>query len=101
LNQLLRQFKEAQQLMRSPGMLGGMLGGKGGRGAAQALSEQMGDLAALAPGGADAFGDLGAGLPGGPAALRGLGTGGSKGSKGGGKKKKGSRVTPKGTGGSR
>ena len=27
VNQLLRQFKEAQQLMRSPGMLGGMLGG--------------------------------------------------------------------------
>src|ERR1700690_1274933 len=35
VNQLLRQFKEAQQLMRSPGMLGGMLGGRGGRGAAQ------------------------------------------------------------------
>ncbi|HEY5251426.1 MAG TPA: signal recognition particle protein [Acidimicrobiales bacterium] len=100
VNQLLRQFKEAQQLMRSPGMLGGMLGGRGGRGAAQALSEQMGDLAALAPGGADAFGELGAGLPGGSSPMRGLGAGGSKGSKGG-KKKKGGRVTPKASGGSR
>ena len=58
VNQLLRQFKEAQQLMRSPGMLGGMLGG-GGRGKlAQALAERMGDgtdpalgLDALGPGG--------------------------------------------------
>jgi signal recognition particle subunit SRP54 len=100
VNQLLRQFKEAQQLMRSPGMLGGMLGGRGGRGAAQALSEQMGDLAALAPGGADAFGELGPGLPGGSSPMRGLGAGGSKGSKGG-KKKKGGRVTPKASGGSR
>ena len=32
VNQLLRQFKEAQQMMRSPGMLGGMLGGRGGDG---------------------------------------------------------------------
>ena len=32
VNQLLRQFKEAQQMMRSPGMLGGMLGGRGGTG---------------------------------------------------------------------
>jgi len=103
VNQLLRQFKEAQQLMRSPGMLGGMMGGglMGGRGAkaAQALSEQMGDLAALAPGGPDAFGDLGAGLPGMPgssSALRNLpGGGGAKGSKGGKKKKGGGRVTPK------
>jgi hypothetical protein len=77
-----------------------MLGGRGGRGAAQALSEQMGDLAALAPGGADAFGELGAGLPGGSSPMRGLGAGGSKGSKGG-KKKKGGRVTPKASGGSR
>jgi signal recognition particle subunit SRP54 len=101
VNQLLRQFKEAQQLMRSPGMLGGMLGGGGGRGAraAQALSEQMGDLAALAPGGADAFGGFDAGLPGGSNPLRGLTTGASKGK--GGKKKKGGRVTPKASGGGR
>jgi signal recognition particle subunit SRP54 len=96
VNQLLRQFKEAQQLMKSPGMLGGMMGGRGAK-AAQALSEQMGDLGSLAPGGPDAFADLGAGLPGAASPLRGLGTGSAKGSKGG-KKKKGGRVTPKGGG---
>jgi signal recognition particle subunit SRP54 len=107
VNQLLRQFKEAQQMMRSPGMLGGMLGGRGGRGAAQAqaqaLAEQMGDLGALAPGGGDPLGDFGAGLPGGSSPLRGLGAGSAKGSKGakGAKKKKGGRVTPKSTGGGR
>ncbi len=102
VNQLLRQFKEAQQLMRSPGMLGGMLGGRGGR-AAQALSEQMGDLTALGTGGADPLGDLPpglAGLPGGPSPTRGLGSGGAKGGKAG-KKKKGGRVTPKAGGGGR
>jgi signal recognition particle subunit SRP54 len=94
VNQLLRQFKDAQQLMRSPGMLGGMLGGRGGK-AAQALSEQMGDLSALAPGGPEGFGDLTAGLPGSSSPMRGLGSGGAKGSKGGKKKKGGGRVTPK------
>ncbi len=101
VNQLLRQFKEAQQLMRSPGMLGGMLGGRGGR-AAQALSEQMGDLTALGPGGADLLGNLPPGppgLPGGPTPGRGLGGGAAKGGKGG--KKKGGRVTPKAGGGGR
>src|SRR5580704_15938726 len=92
VNQLLRQFKEAQQLMRSPGMLGGMLGGRGGKGAAQALADQMGDLGALAPGGADPLGDFGAGLPGGSSPMRGLGAGSAKGSKGSNKKKKGGRV---------
>ena len=43
MNQLLRQFKEAQQLMRSPGMLGGMLGGGAKGKLAQALAERMGD----------------------------------------------------------
>src|SRR5580700_269763 len=63
VNQLLRQFKEAQQLMRSPGMLGGMLGGRGGGRAAKALSDQMGDLAAMGPGGLDPLSELGTGLP--------------------------------------
>jgi signal recognition particle subunit SRP54 len=101
VNQLLRQFKEAQQLMRSPGMLGGMLGGRGGRGgrAAQALSDQMGDLASLTPGTGDLLGELGTALPGGSSPLRGLTGGGSKGSKGSKKKKGGGRVTPKATGG--
>jgi signal recognition particle subunit SRP54 len=100
VNQLLRQFKEAQQLMRSPGLMAGMMGGGRGGRAAQALSEQMGELSALAPGGSDLLGEFGTGLPGGSSPLRGLGTGGSKGSKGG-KKKKGGRVTPKSTGGGR
>src|ERR1700722_3249167 len=86
VNQLLRQFKEAQQMMRSPGMLGGMLGGRGGKGAAQALADQMGDLGALAPGGADPLGDFGAALPGGSSPMRGLGAGNAKGSKGSNKK---------------
>jgi signal recognition particle subunit SRP54 len=100
VNQLLRQFKEAQQLMRSPGMLGGMLGGRGGGRAAQALTEQMGDLTALGTGGADPLGDLLPGLPGGSSPMRGLGGAGAKGTKGG-KKKKGGRVTPKASGGGR
>jgi signal recognition particle subunit SRP54 len=96
VNQLLRQFKEAQQLMRSPGMLGGMLGGRGGRGASPGLSDQMGDLAALAPGGDDPLADLRNGLLPGPGPQRAPTGGGSKGGKGGGKKKKGGgRVTPK------
>ncbi|HVC70372.1 MAG TPA: signal recognition particle protein [Acidimicrobiales bacterium] len=94
VNQLLRQFKDAQQLIKSPGMLGGMLGGRGGK-SAQVLSEQMGDLASLAPGGADAFGELGMGLPGGSPPMRGPGGGGGKGLKGSKKKKGGGRVTPK------
>jgi signal recognition particle subunit SRP54 len=100
VNQLLRQFKEAQQLMRSPGMLGGMLGGGRGGRAAQALAEQMGDLTALGPGGTDPLGDLGQGLPGGSPAVRGLGGSANKGAKGT-KKKKGGRVTPKAGGGGR
>jgi hypothetical protein len=88
--------------MRSPGMMGAMMGGgRGGKGAmaAQALSDQMGDLL---PGGPDPLADFSTGLPGGSSALRGLGlpSGGAKGSKGG-KKKKGGRVTPKANGGGR
>jgi signal recognition particle subunit SRP54 len=102
VNQLLRQFKEAQQLIRSPGMLGGMLGGAKGGKLAQALAGRMGDPGAL---GDPATG----GLTGGLAAALGPGTapgapatspGGSKGRPGS-KKKKGGRVTPKGPGGSR
>jgi signal recognition particle subunit SRP54 len=103
VNQLLRQFKDAQQLMRSPGMLGGMLGG-GGRGQlAQALAQRMGE-AGGAPPGLDA---LGAGNPGvgslGPARPAATGAASFGGSKGrpGSKKKKGGRVTPKADGGRR
>jgi len=96
VNQLLRQFKDAQQLMRSPGMLGGMLGGaKGGR-FARAMSEAMDTDPELAAGLAGA----GAGLAGGVGSSPGP-TGGARG--GAKKKKKGGRVTPKsgGTGRSR
>jgi signal recognition particle subunit SRP54 len=96
VNQLLRQFKEAQQLMRSPGMLGGMLGGgKGGR-LAQALAERMGDGGGLElPGGAPG------GLPGSLPGLSASPGGAVPGAKGrpGSKKKKGGRVTPKSGGG--
>jgi len=117
VNQLLRQFKEAQQLMRTPGMLGGMLGG-GGRGKlAQALAERMGDgtdpalgLDALGPGslggGALGPGGLGGGaldsVLGGTRSSTGVGAPGARaGARGrpGSKKKKGGRVTPKGEGG--
>ncbi|MHB8437860.1 MAG: signal recognition particle protein [Acidimicrobiales bacterium] len=82
VNQLLRQFKEAQAMMRSPGMLSGMLGG--GRGAK--LADALGSLADT---GAEA-GPMG-GFGGGPSP-------GMRSSKGSGAKgkKKGGRVTPKG-----
>jgi signal recognition particle subunit SRP54 len=103
VNQLLRQFKEAQQLMRSPGMLGGMLGG-GGRGKlAQAVAERMGDGAEGAPPGVDGpgAGALGTGASGVGRSL-GLGApGGSPQGRPGSKKKKGGRVTPKADGGRR
>jgi signal recognition particle subunit SRP54 len=100
VNQLLRQFKEAQQLMRSPGMLGGMMGGRGGRAAQAALAERMGDLDALGSGGADPLSALRQGLPGGSTPTLGSGGAVAKGGKGG-KKKKGGRVTPKASGGGR
>ena len=80
VNALLRQFNEAQQLMRSPGMLGGLLGG-GKAKLAQAMADQ---LAAGDPG-------PGAGLM--PAA--GLSGAGAAKGRPGTKKKKGGRVTPK------
>jgi signal recognition particle subunit SRP54 len=104
VNQLLRQFKEAQQLMRSPGMLAGMFGG-GGK-LRQVLGDRadgLGDLSALAggtgpAGGLGELGPLGAGEPGpGPAGSVGRGAKGRPGAK----KKKGGRVTPKADGGRR
>jgi signal recognition particle subunit SRP54 len=117
VNQLLRQFKEAQQLMRQPGLLAGMLGGRGKL--ARALQAQ-GDLPGLPdPGpptraGRGGLGGLLSGvgsnlLADGLRAEDPLGattagnrTGGAKsaGSKGGkkgkGGKRRGGRVTPKG-----
>jgi signal recognition particle subunit SRP54 len=92
VNQLLRQFKEAQALMRSPGMLSGMLGG-GKAQLASALADQAGDLGA---GGApsllpDEAGVMRVGGRGGPR------NGAAKGRPGS-KKKKGGRVTPKSNG---
>jgi signal recognition particle subunit SRP54 len=95
VNQLLKQFGEAQKLMRSPGMLGGVLGGaKGGRaGLSRALAQMAGDPSGLDD--LDGLRDLGA--MGGSAGLAGLGAGGAKTRKAGNnKKKKGGRVTPKG-----
>ena len=102
VNLLLRQFKEAQQMMRSPGMLGGMLGGRrrrrrwwwwwGSRRPGRPGPVRA-DGRAVGPGpgrGRRAFGDLEAAeAPGRPeSAPRGLGAGGSKGSKGGVEEKK-------------
>jgi signal recognition particle subunit SRP54 len=121
VNQLLRQFKEAQQLMRSPGMLGGMLGGGMKGKMAQALAERMGDQGDPGSAGLESLsgGGLGAGLGGGGLGGGGLGGGGLDGGTGrrsgavlgppgggakgrpGSKKKKGGRVTPKGDGGRR
>jgi signal recognition particle subunit SRP54 len=95
VNQLLRQFKEAQQLMRSPGMLSGLLGGRGGR-LGQALSQTAEDISEL---GMDTFAAPGASPPPGvvraPAAGQPAAPGGAK------RKKKGGRVTPKARGGGR
>ena len=84
VNQLLRQFKEAQQLMRSPGMLAGMFGGGGIGQLRQALADKggdLGDLSSLDPSGAatELLGSpdrlSGAGMVAGP------GSGGSRASK--------------------
>ena len=112
VNQLLRQFKDAQQLMRSPGMLGGMLGGGGRAKMAEALAQRMGDgegfgapgLESLSAGGLGPAALPGGGLGAGPSLGGRSGAGGgSPGGSGrgrpGSKKKKGGRVTPKGEGG--
>jgi signal recognition particle subunit SRP54 len=95
VNQLVNQFTQAQKMMRNPGMLSGLLGGKGGR-MAEALAQRMGDVG---EGGPDlaALGASGPGTPG-PPGFAGGGGGGGGGSKGNkhGKKKGGGRVTPKG-----
>lgn len=99
VNQLLKQFVEAQKLMRSPGMLGGMLGNaKGGKaGLARALSQMAGQhdeeadpLAELRQ-----LGSLGASGGLAPELATTAGAG-AKARKGSSKKKKGGRVTPKG-----
>jgi signal recognition particle subunit SRP54 len=111
VNQLLKQFKEAQQLMRSPGMLGGMLGGGRGK-LAQALAERAGDAGGA---GSSGVGDAGPGVfgagvlgdavRGGGGSFPDPGGSGTPGAKGkgrtGAKKKKGGRVTPKSGGGGR
>jgi len=114
VNQLLKQFSEAQKLMRSPGMLQGMLGGGRVAAVSDALSKQFGardpldgaldpaaqDLLGEATGG---VGSLGAGsgrtlgLPAGEKVGRSAGGQGNK----HGKKKKGGRVTPKSGGSGR
>jgi signal recognition particle subunit SRP54 len=81
VNQLLRQFKDAQQLMRSPGLLGGMLGGGRGRRSAKALADLAGqlgdgDMAGL-------MGGMGQGSGGGLGPLSGLGGAGGLGGLGG------------------
>jgi hypothetical protein len=82
VNQLLRQFRETQQLIRSPGMLGGLLGGGKGARLADALSGSFGA--------GDGFGAL----DGGSITPKDAAVGRSaKNAKG--KKKKGGRVTPK------
>jgi len=114
VNQLLKQFREAQQLMRNPGMLGGMLGGlspmRSGRMAgalADALSSGDLDDGAGWPGlGAGGLKDLevgarrGAGLASGEASSAGGLGGSSRASPAakGKKRKKGGRVTPKSRG---
>ncbi len=114
VNQLLKQFSEAQKLMRSPGMLKSMLGGGGPAFDPGALGE-LGDddlMGALGSGGTGIgpFGSRAGGLGGGldapegtevsrSAAGGGSKPGASKGSRN--KKKKGGRVTPKSSGSSR
>jgi signal recognition particle subunit SRP54 len=124
VNQLLRQFKEAQAMMRSPGVLGGLLGGRGGpgpKGLAKLAGAMAGDLGGGTPAGPAADPDpselramlaelsgtsrsAAGAVPGTPAGTRpsgpaaGAGRGGAQGaggSKGAKGRKKGGRVTPK------
>ncbi len=108
VNQLLRQFKEAQAMMRSTGMLSGLLGGGRGPGGgpgggAGALAEALSSLGAgggpddpLAGMGGAGFTSSDLGGTGGLDSLLPPATGGSRGARAGAKgKKKGGRVTPK------
>ncbi len=113
VNQLLRQFGEAQKMMRSPGMLKGMFGGRPGQ-LPDALS-QLGDAGDLLGAKGAGVGGLGAqdllagmqsperqslaGVPRSSPAASGE-SGERRGAQGNkhGKKKKGGRVTPKRSG---
>jgi len=108
VNQLLRQFSDAQKLMRSPGMLKQMLGGGGADAFAGALGKQLGGPDVPVEAGSGAQDLLGAGVGSGPSRLgpaelapgdrpRRVGAAGNK----HGKKKKGGRVTPKSGGSGR
>jgi signal recognition particle subunit SRP54 len=113
VNQLLRQFSDAQKLMRSPGMLKGLLGG--GRSAAfsDALGKQLGEQGFPGAPGSE-LSELVDRVPGAPGApVQGLGRASAaapddrarpgrsgKGTQHG-KKKKGGRVTPKSGGSGR
>jgi signal recognition particle subunit SRP54 len=94
VNALLKQFKEAQAMLKSPGALGSMLGMSGGKfeAALASLKDE-----------ADGLDDLS--LPAAGAAVGGSWGGAraqqSRAKGPGGKKKKGGRVTPKGGGGGR
>ncbi|MGA2036116.1 MAG: signal recognition particle protein [Acidimicrobiales bacterium] len=108
VNQLLRQFSEAQKLIRSPGMLKGMLGGGRAGAVSDALTKQLGaqdligtpelaaqDLLGGVPG-TFASGASGGARSQGRASSDRAGHGaGGQGTKQGKKKKKGGRVTPK------
>jgi signal recognition particle subunit SRP54 len=113
VNQLLRQFSDAQKLMRSPGMLKGLLGG--GRSAAfsDALGKQLGEQGFPGAPGSELpeLVDRVPGVPGTPVQGHGRASGAApddrarpgrsgKGTKHG-KKKKGGRVTPKSGGSGR
>ena len=120
VNQLLRQFGEAQKLMRSPGLLKGLLGG-GQAALSEALAGQFGGSGPIGDAGParsssamldEMFGsDLDSmGLPGAPTGAAGSppsavgasGTrAGSSSNRKGKNKKKGGRVTPKSSGRSR
>jgi signal recognition particle subunit SRP54 len=92
VNQLLRQFKDAQAVMRSPGMLSGLLGGARGPGKPAVPSGPLAEEGADGLPGIAGLGGLDDRLQAtfgtGPRAAK---SGGAKGSK----KKKGGRVTPK------
>jgi signal recognition particle subunit SRP54 len=126
VNQLLKQFSEAQKMMKSPGLLKGMLGGADPAALAGALEQQPGatDMLGSLGSGEDPFandllggggGGLGGGAPDGsssrdggwgaggandPGGRRGASAGRGAKSNSKNKKKKGGRVTPK-SGGSR
>jgi signal recognition particle subunit SRP54 len=96
VNQLLRQFRDAQQLMRNPGLLGGLLGGGRQARLAEMLDSTMGDPALPAMGGIGGMEALGAGLGGGTGAGSLRASKAARQGKGAKRKKGGGRVTPRG-----